>query len=659
MFSMIKAALGQVEIEENRGKIKITAVRSRDVLAEIYNHWKTSRVESSMFTKISPYSIEFYSFFAVEFTYILDELMKKKGRSQISKKTMAQIKKGLLENTWLQSTIVDHPKFLNRNKLTLFALTPKKHQTDFFDHYEEIAPKFRLRGYTMGMSTGTGKTFTSLAVAEMLEPDLIITVCPKVSLYRVWEAAYKEDYKKVPDYWIYDRDKDLPSSPPKYLLYHFEALGELLKDSTRFSGKKVVLILDESHNLNELTSNRTQAVLDFCSRVKPESVFWASATPIKALGSEAIPMLSTFDPFMTKEVQEAFKKLYGKSSKKCHDIIRHRLGNVVFRVDVVKSNPIITDVPVTIKDPKRFMLTQLKEDMKKYIEERVKFWDSKRKEVDALYYGIIKRYEGSIRTREQKAELEQYRGFVRMISKTNDYAYVKDEMVFCNSFEKNRIEPMLHGEELRNFRSYKSVIKYLPLKVRGECLGNVVGKRREESTLALIEACDLPRYINEAEKKTIVFTSYVAAVDETMQYLAGKGYKPVAVYGGGKEDLTSQVKKFFDDKSINPLVATYQSLSTSVPLIAANVILAINAPFRDYIFEQAVGRIDRINQDAQTYVFKFYLSTTEPNISSRSLDILSWSAEQVNQILGVKEEAVSLEGLDIDIDIDNYLQMAA
>ena len=648
MFNFAKAAFGMVEVEEANGKIKITAIRSKDALNEIYNTWRTSRIEQSMFTKITPYSIEFYSFFAVEFVYILDQIIAKQGRSMIAKKTLKQVKEGILTNTWMRSTQVEHDPILNRSKLSLFSKTPLRHQMEFIDHYDTIVPKWQLNGYCMAFATGTGKTIQSLMISEMLEPDIIVMISLKASVYRVWEDAMLNDYKKTPEYWIQARDGNLPSGTvPKYLIYHMEAIGKLLEDSSRFTGKKVALILDESHKLNELSSQRTQDILKFCARIKPITVLWASATPIKAYGSEAIPMLASFDKLMTPEAMEAFKKLYGKSSKKCFDIIRHRMGNVTFKVEIVKSNPIVQNVPVKLKDPDKFLLSTLKMDMRDYIIERIAYWKSLEPQVKIAYNAGVDKYERTIKTKEQEAQLKMYKRFVEQISKTTDYTMVKEEMMFCNKFEKNMIEPLLHGDELKTFRSYKSVVKYLPLKVRGECLGNVVGKRREEVTLALIEACDLPRYIKAADKKTIVFTSYVKAVEMTEDYLTREGFKPITAYGQG-EDLSKQVKRFFDDKTVNPLIATYQSLSTSVPLVAANVILAINAPFREYIMEQAIGRIDRINQDAQTYVFKFFLETNEPNISSKTLDILSWSEEQVNQILGVKEEAVALEAWSLE-----------
>lgn len=647
-FNFIKEIFGQVSVEEQNGKITVSAVKSKNALSDVYNYWRTSRIELNMFTKVTPYTLEFYSFFAVEFTYMLNKLIEQPGRGETSKRTLKNVHQGMLENTWLQNTLIEHPEFLDRNKLNLFSKTPLKHQAAFFDHYERVTPQFLLNGYTLGMGTGTGKTFTTLALAEMLHADVTVIVSLKASIYRVWEDAMLNDYKKPPNYWIFDRDRVLPQSLPQYMIFHFESLGELMKLTGRLAGKKVALILDESHNLNELTASRTQQILQIGQRLKPITTLWASATPIKAYGAEAIPMLSSYDPLMTPEVTEAFKKLYGKSSKKCFDIINHRLGNVIFKVDIIKSNPIPKTVPIKIKNPERFLLTTLKQDMKDYIVERIAYWQKRKPQAEECRKKVWRIVEQS---REGKDEVEKFKIYKRCfegISKTTDYESVKEEMVLCNQYEKTVIDPLLSNELRREWRSYKSVLKYLPLKVRGECLGNVVSKRREEVTIAMIEAIDLPKYINEAEKKTIIFTSYVEAVDDTHKYLEKKGFKPISVHGQNKEDLTSQVKKFFDGPD-NPLIATFQSLSTSVPLTVANTILALNVPFRDYIFEQAIGRIDRINQDTQTYVFKFVLDTgDEPNISTRTLDILEWSAEQVDQLLGVKDP-IALESLQHDL----------
>ncbi len=69
--------------------------------------------------------------------------------------------------------------------------------------------------------------------------------------------------------------------------------------------------------------------------------------------------------------------------------------------------------------------------------------------------------------------------------------------------------------------------------------------------------------------------------------------------------------------------------------MVANTIIMINLPFRSYIKEQAIARINRLKQDTQTYIFEVSLDTGDkPNLSTRTIDILEWSKKQVKSIMG-------------------------
>jgi len=46
------------------------------------------------------------------------------------------------------------------------------------------------------------------------------------------------------------------------------------------------VILDESHNLNNDVSLRTQFFIDICRKIQAMHVLWMSGTPVKALGFE-------------------------------------------------------------------------------------------------------------------------------------------------------------------------------------------------------------------------------------------------------------------------------------------------------------------------------------------------------------------------------------
>jgi hypothetical protein len=103
-----------------------------------------------------------------------------------------------------------------------------------------------------------------------------------------------------------------------------------------------------------------------------------------------------------------------------------------------------------------------------------------------------------------------------------------------------------------------------------------------------------------------------------------------------------------------------------MPLTMANQLLMIDAPWRDYLLQQTVARVNRLSQDTQTYIYTTVLDTGEEvNISSRSLDILNWSKQQAEQITGVsspydlsdavEDESLALEALcnDMSSTINN------
>jgi hypothetical protein len=139
------------------------------------------------------------------------------------------------------------------------------------------------------------------------------------------------------------------------------------------------------------------------------------------------------------------------------------------------------------------------------------------------------------------------------------------------------------------------------------------------------------------------------------------GQNPLTVYGKTNKDLNDIIESFAKNDTLNPLVATYPSLSTAVPLTMADVMIMINPPFRDYIHQQAISRIHRLGSNTQVYVWIAGLDTgNKPNLSSRTIDILKWSQEQVAAITGVKspfevdDKPLALES-DNDSFIDDYM----
>jgi Superfamily II DNA/RNA helicases, SNF2 family len=195
--------------------------------------------------------------------------------------------------------------------------------------------------------------------------------------------------------------------------------------------------------------------------------------------------------------------------------------------------------------------------------------------------------------------------------------------------------PLLTNDQKKEFKDAKSVVKYVDLKIRGECLGRILTKERIQCHVDMLPYIDFKAIINTIKKKTIVFTGYVKVVDAVYNQLSKEGYSPLKIYADTNSEIKTIVEKFRNDPNANPMIATFDSLSTAVPLTMANGIIFLNNPWRSYIKEQAVARAHRIGQDQPVYCFDVILDTGNvPNISSRSLDIMQWSKDQVDKIMG-------------------------
>jgi hypothetical protein len=79
----------------------------------------------------------------------------------------------------------------------------------------------------------------------------------------------------------------------------------------------------------------------------------------------------------------------------------------------------------------------------------------------------------------------------------------------------------------------------------------------------------------------------------------------------------------------------------------ANSIIMLDQPFRHYIIDQTIARIDRLGQDTQTYVYNALLNTGDiSNISTRSKDIMEEAKSLVEAIMGIKVPEGDLIGME-------------
>ncbi len=655
-MSFFKNLLGIAFVQESQTQIQIGGVRAQRIGMDLMSEWGTSKIERNMFTRFSSQTIMFDKFFALDVHYMLRKLME--GNTRTGRATLQAVIQQMEQNTFLKNLTVDPPKFLDRSKIALFHKTPLPHQAEFYDIYEDRTQRYGLNGYMLSAAAGSGKTLTDLTLAEMIGASVVIIVSPKNAVDRVWVKSLLEEYKVPQKFWVAGSGQ--PYKHERFIVCHYEALEKAQEAVRQANTANAVVILDESHNLNDMESLRTQLFVSMCQSIKCRHVLWASGTPIKALGYETIPLLRTIDPLFTQDVEARFKSIFGRDAKRANDILRNRMGIISFRVEkgaVVDNKPHTYTVKVELPNGNQYTLATIRSEMEAFVAQRMAHYKQNFSAYEKQYNDCLKVFADQLKTAEQKKAYSSYCDYIRQIRRGYDPVAHKEAANYCNQYELKVIIPALPGEMKKTFKSVRSVIKYMQLKVMGEALGSILGKKRAECHIAMIPYMGLPKMIEDAVKKTVIFTSYVSVVDAINAYLKQKDYKPLIVYGETNKDLAEHVATFEKVPEANPLIATYQSLSTAVPLVMANVAVFTNQPFRDHEKIQAQARVDRLGQDQPVTFYDILLDTgNEPNISTRAEEIMKWSRDQVAAILGtgVPDDTIGLESYSEMVDSIEY-----
>lgn len=645
MFSKFRQILGLLKITTTPTDIVIEGIPYDVLERDISRIWKTSKISLYMFTRLSSTSVSFPLFFAPEVVYALNEILND-DRVWSNKRVISRIIEKLLTETWLIST-QEEPSFvpLDLSRTKDIDLKPLDFQMEFYHAFNSIVPRYKLRGMLLAGAAGSGKTTMALTLAHCAYAEKTIVVCPKNAVERVWEANIIARHHGKAKYWL-STSKAEPSPDTTHFVIHYDALNKALLMVDRFKSDKTIVILDESHNLNELASQQTQLFIKLCSDLKPTYVVPMSGTPIKALGSESIPLFKTIDPYFTDETQFRFKKIYGANATKALDILNHRLGLVTFYVgkDRLKlDKPTAITVRVKVPNGDNFTLEAIAKDMRAFVSERKDYYKTREIQDHKAYHDLVEKALSLTNNRRDQEEFKTYKSTVQLVRKAANNGGglalkdVIEEIAYCTKFENASILPKLVGEEKKIFRDVRSIYKYLALKIQGEALGRVLGRKRIECHIAMAPYIDFPTICNSTQKKTVVFTSYVDVLEKIVSDLSKKGLNPLAVYGKTNSELAKIISEFEKNEDLNPLVATYDSLSTAVPLVMADTMVLVNSPFRTYILEQTISRIHRLGADTKVSVYTVLLDTGDkPNISTRSSDILKWSQEQVAAITGVE-----------------------
>jgi hypothetical protein len=379
-----------ISVEETARFIKISNVPMRTLANDIQRIFGTSRINKYLIHRIEGRRIILHRFFALEFHHILTSLINDR-RTWTQVRTLREILDGLEANTWLRDRNKQMPDRLNFERLKALKWQPLPFQQSFLDTYNKTVEQYHLRGLLLAGAPGSGKTFTTLALAECLDAERVIIICPKPALERVWVDTIKTLYHRPQTYWDSSQSKEYQDQ--RFAIFHYEALDKASSWLERLQRPKTCIILDESHNFSDLGALRTRRFIDLCQELDARDVVLASGTPIKALSVEAVPIFRAIDPLFTEEVVEPFKKVFQGEANRATKILAERLNLVSHKIEKEElklSKPIFQDILVKVPDAEQYTLAALTDEMERYASKRVDELKKQYPEYKATYDRLLR-----------------------------------------------------------------------------------------------------------------------------------------------------------------------------------------------------------------------------------------------------------------------------
>lgn len=691
MFEVFKSPT--IKEDTTKNQIIVEGINLKLVYRD-FEKYIGSKMLYNILDKSSRWEMKFQKFYLPDMYHVVLELLNndKFKRRIVSRSKLQKLRElfetiPLVQNIKLiQNTKDEDIPSVNKSILKNIFVPGFKlfeHQDKFIDNCSFKSKLMDLRGYLLDAGPGLGKTINSIALMELLGADKIIVVCPKKAVIDVWEETINRIYSKPQTYNLsIDSVKGGKvklanfSLDSKFMVCHFESLDKLVASLRNIPNARYTIILDEAHGMNSYKSQRSTLFRELNKMVNPYFCLWMSGTPLKALGNETMSMFETIDKLFTPEVVKSFNAVFGISGVYAASVMANRLQLVKATIKAQGSGveQFTYQSKVVLPDAWKYTLTTIREEMKKYIRERTAFYNEFREEYIEEYFESIEEFKANLGSNfdtKMQIALDEYLAKTKELH--NGYNPTspvhKQYIIDCNYFEDKVIIPILSNKTKKIFRKAKSVYKYVELTIIGETLGNVIGRKRTECNKAIVEAMaksftvvneesketyetNLGEVIRDAEAKTLIFTDYVDVLKRCNEILTEEGFHPITIFGETTTTigLSNQVKQFKENSKINPLITTFKTLSEAVPLTEANTVIFLNLPFRSGTYDQAVKRANRIGQTKDVHLYEVTLDTGgEENISTRNLDILKWSEEQVSILMGDKKgEVEEVSKLTID-----------
>ncbi|BAW98221.1 DNA helicase, phage-associated [Vibrio phage pTD1] len=651
-------------IEVEAGRTVISGVSWRHLEQDLIRLYGTTTISKYMLSRINSRKFEVKSFFLLELNHLITRLLQLKT-TRTNRRDLSKLLELIQQETWIQDTLLSKATTFDFKAMQKrVKLKPLEPQLRFLETYPVRKSSYHLKGLLLDGRAGSGKTSLSLMWSESLPKGKTVGFVPLNVIDEVWGNHMTNNIKHEvwhtpPKYWSTKMDRP-PSKDDEYYFFHYDFMlnplcEKYLRQIEQWNrgNPAFKMIIDECHNFNDPNSKRTKKLIQFNEELGFTDTLPMSGTPIKGLGKESYAVFCLIDNFFKGNVRKAFLDGYGRSRDKLNELLAHRIGAEKYTISVLSGlgdAPEAERVKVQVPHAEHFTLDAVRNQMKTYIQDRYTYYNKNMDKYINYFNQVIDDYRHYCTKRNDQQALTELDEYLRIVNKFRRDGYNNFTDAELSKRAKKielDIEEWMPPKERKHFRNAKSIVKYVGLKIQGEALGNVLGKARIEAVKALVEYAELPKYIDHVEKKTLIFTDHIDVVYECEDQLSQQGYDTIFIHGENTNERDKLVKEFEEKESKNPLITTFKSLSTGYPLIMANQVLCMNAPWRDYILTQTIARVHRQGQTAPCFAYIFELDTQgRDNVTSRNIDIMAWSKQQVEEIMAVQHgEDVTLVGV--------------
>lgn len=583
-------------------------------------------------------AIRFHKYFALELYFIFEKLY------DITRRGIYKSAMNALSNEPCVSKYFTPPLSLPSDvtsRLDMLSVKLFPFQQHFIESYYNAKNKLGLDGMILAYEAGLGKTFTAIAAVWAFNIMPCIITAP-LSTLAGWKKSIlrmipgiKESQVKISNEYNPNKDKD------KWLFYicNYERMEMAIEHAKYAKSNVVSLLIDESHNMRNMDTKRVQTLIHLKNTLNIHNIIAISGTPIKALASELVGIMSIIDPEFDEKARMIFKRIYSRNSYDpiSASVLRNKLSMYIERKkqeDSIKLPPLERyNVFVKLSDPTPYLCETVKDEIWKYVHE---YMPEYQKEVQPNFDKLEKMIQNPVFTNNiEKEKIDKYINLVKIKMHNPFDERLKEDPGYIKYFETEMLRPLSSESTKEIIAIRRNCTSYVQILL-GRGIGEyfVRGKIRAIVQMVKENSNEIAKIIKSGEMKTLIFSTFMEPLYSVKDELEKVDIGCV-LHVGGMDAMVTMNEFKQDDKQA--LLATAQSVGTGTDgyQFIANQLIHLNISYRSVDLDQNSARIHRQGTPASVIkIFFLRLDTgNQPNILERESDINMWSRAMFKMII--------------------------